>query len=254
MLAVLRRHPIPIRAFFRHSLVLTFAYPEALLRPLLPPGLTLDAYEGFGFLAIALVQTAALRPVGLPAFLGRDFFLSGYRVFSRCARPDGKILRGLRILRSDADSALMVRFGNLLTHYRYRRCAASCRRDESSLEIDVRTPDGEADLSVRAVLEPEPTAPPEGSPFPDLETARHFAGPLPFTFDYEEESRQMVVIQGVRENWRPRPVRAEIETCAFLDRPPFAGTPRLLANAFLVENIPYRWERGVVMPLAPEGA
>jgi hypothetical protein len=104
MLAALRRHPIPIRAFFRHSLVLTFAYPEDVLRPLLPPGLVLDAYEGSGFVAIALVQTERLRPVGVPPALGRDFFLSGYRIFSRLRRPDGKVLRGLRIIRSDADS------------------------------------------------------------------------------------------------------------------------------------------------------
>lgn len=254
MLAALRRHPIPIRAFFRHSLVLTFAYPEALLRPLLPPGLTLETYAGCGFLAIALVQTVGLRPVGLPAFLGRDFFLSGYRVFSRCKLPDGKVLRGLRILRSDADSALLVRFGNLLTHYRYRLCRASCLRSESALDIDVLTPDGEADLSVRAVLSPEPSAPPEGSPFPDLEVALRFAGPLPFTFNYEPESRQMVMIRGVREDWRPRAVSVELAKCTFLDRPPFSGLPRRLANAFLVENIPYRWERGVVAPLSPEAA
>ena len=36
-------------------------------------------HEGHGFLAIARVQTERLRPTGWPAFLGRDFFLSGYR-------------------------------------------------------------------------------------------------------------------------------------------------------------------------------
>jgi hypothetical protein len=254
MLAALRRHPVPIRAHFRFSLVLTFAYPQELLRPLLPPGLTLDAYAGQGFLAIALVQAENLRPAGLPAFLGRDFFLSGYRVFSRFRLPDGKILRGLRILRSDADSALMVRAGNLLTRYGYRPCSASRRSSASALEIDVRTPGGEADLSVRAEWEPAPLSPPAGSPFPDLETARHFAGPLPFTFDYEAETRRMIVVQGVRERWTPRPVRAEVGTCSFLDRPPFAEAPRRLANAFLVEDVPYRWERGAAWPLSPESA
>src|SRR5689334_8881523 len=119
MLAALRRHPIPIEAFFRYSLVLTYAFPREILRPFLPPGLTLDCYEESAFLAIALVQTEHLRPVGLPSVLGRNFFLSGYRIFSRYTRNDGKVLRGLRIIRSDADSGLMVRFGNLLTHYRY---------------------------------------------------------------------------------------------------------------------------------------
>jgi hypothetical protein len=254
MLAALRRHPIPIAAHFRWSLVLTFALPEEILRPLLPAGLALDAYGGCGFLAIALVQTEGLRPAALPAWIGRDFFLSGYRVFCRLRLPDGKVLRGLRILRSDTDSALMVRAGNLLTHYRYRLCAVTTRRADDALEVEVRTPGGEADLKVRAALDAEPAAPPPGSPFPDLETARRYAGPLPYTFDEEQGSRRLVVIQGVRENWRPRPVSARVERCAFLEKPPFSAAPARLANAFLVEDIPYRWERGVLASAAPEAA
>src|SRR5215218_9000139 len=100
MLHWLKRHPIPIRAFFRHCLVLTYAYPEALLRPLLPRGLTVDTYRGLGFVAIAMVQTEGLRPVGAPAALGQDFFLTGYRIFSRFRTRSGRSLRGLRILRS----------------------------------------------------------------------------------------------------------------------------------------------------------
>ena len=64
MLHLLRRHPLPVRAFFRHCLVLTYAFPERVLVPLLPPGLTLDSYQGLGFLAIAMVQTEGLRPLG----------------------------------------------------------------------------------------------------------------------------------------------------------------------------------------------
>jgi hypothetical protein len=250
MLAALRRHPIPIRAFFRHSLVLTYAYPEAVLRPLLPPGLVLDGYEGNGFLAIALVQTERLRPVGVPRMLGYDFFLSGYRIFSRYHRRDGKVLRGLRILRSDADNRLMVWGGNVFTHYRYRHCRVTTQRTPETLDIRVDTPNGEADLSVRAFVGAPAAAPPEGSPFPDLHVARRFAGPLPFTFDYEAESHQMVVIEGVRQHWTPMPVRVEVTRCTFVTKPPFDATPPRLANAFFLENVPYRWKRGAVMPLA----
>ena len=246
MLARLRRHPIPIQAFFRSSLVLTYAYPEALLRSLLPPGLTLDTFGRFGFLALAFVQTERLRPVGVPAALGRDFFLSGYRIFSRYERADGKILRGLRILRSDADSRLMVWGGNLLTHYRYRKCIARCARDRNVLELSVTTPHGEADVSIRARIDEPATHPPAGSPFPDLKAARRFAGPLPFTFDHEPDSDRMVIIEGVRDHWLPMPVHIESARCTFLERPPFDASPPCLANAFLVENVPYRWNRGVV--------
>lgn len=65
-----KRHPIPISAHFSHSLVLTYALEPEILEPLLPPGLVLDTYRGFGFLAIALVQTRQLRPSFLPCGIG----------------------------------------------------------------------------------------------------------------------------------------------------------------------------------------
>jgi hypothetical protein len=249
MFAALRRHPIPIEAFFRHSLVLTYAYPPATLAPMLPPGLKLDTYEDSAFLAIALVQIERLRPAGAPSFLGNDFFLSGYRIFSRYCRPDGKTLRGLRILRSDADSRLMVFGGNLLTHYRYRKATIDCRREGDTLDISIKTPHAEADLTVHAFIGEPAGVPPPDSPFRDLQTARRFAGPLPFTFDYEPESDQMVIVEGVRERWDPKPVRVEVHS-TFLERPPFSLQPMRLANAFYVDNIPYRWKRGIVAPLS----
>jgi hypothetical protein len=252
MFAALHRHPFPVQAFFRHSLVLTFAYPEALLQGLLPPGLTVDSYEGNGFLAIALVQTEGLRPSGFPAWMGRDFFLSGYRIFSRYRRTDGKALRGLRILRSYTDKRSMVWSGNLFTRYSYRKCRVACQRDAQRLDYEITTPTGDADVTVSARIDQAATAPPAGSPFPDLTVARRFAGPLPFTFGYEAPTRTMVIVQGLREGWQPMPVQVDGLRCTFLDQPPFNAVPPRLANAFFIENIPYRWKRGEVERL-PDG-
>src|SRR5437763_12981232 len=113
MLHLLRRHPFPVGAFFRHSLVLTYAYPARLLEPLLPPRLTLDTFDGYGFLTVALVQAESLRPAWIPAALGRDVFLGGYRIFTRFG--DGGSRRGLRILRSLTDRRWMYSAGSLLT-------------------------------------------------------------------------------------------------------------------------------------------
>ncbi len=252
MLAWLRRHPLPIETFFRHSLVLAYAYPEALLRPLLPNGLDLDTFEGLGFLAVALVQAERLRPKGLPAFMGQDFFLAGYRIFCRYTRADGTVLRGLRILRSDTDSRFMASAGNLLTHYRYAHCRVESARSATALEVQVRTPGGEADLSVRARLDDAPLRPPEGSPFPDLAAARRYAGPLPYTFDAEPGSRSLVMVEGLRRHWQPRPVNVAVDHCRFLESGPFADAAPRLANAFLVEEVPYAWKRGILLPLSGE--
>ena len=64
MLHVLRRHPLPVAAHFRHSLVLAYAFPREQLAPLLPPGLVLDAHGDHALGAVAIVDTAALRPRG----------------------------------------------------------------------------------------------------------------------------------------------------------------------------------------------
>src|SRR5437667_3526525 len=155
MLHLLKRHSLPVVAFFRHSLVLTFAYPQGLLQPLLPPGLVLDTYKGFGLLAIAMVQTMHLRLSFLPEYLGQDFFLSGYRIFARLDTP-GSSIRGLRILRSDTNKRLMVLAGNALTHYAYRLCKAECKEEPGKLHITISTPRGDADLEVVADLANKP--------------------------------------------------------------------------------------------------
>jgi hypothetical protein len=243
MLSKLRRHPIPMQARFEHCLVLTYAYPAELLRPLLPDGLTVDAYGPWGFLAVAMMQARRMRPAGFPPWVGADFFLCGYRVFTRYRSRDGRTLRGLRILRSDADRRPMVLGGNLLTRYNYNRVLARCTSDGGSLRVRVCSLDGRADVDVIADLAAAPELP-MGSPFECLRDARRFAGPLPFTFDYEPETDSIVMIKGARESWSPRLVPVEVRRCSFLDAPPLGAAPRVLASAFYVSGIGYRWERG----------
>lgn len=243
MLHLLKRHPVPVSAFFRHSLVLTYAFPPAVLTPLLPPGLILDTWHGFGFLAIALVQTENLRPSFLPATMGCKFFLSGYRIFSRFD-SGSRSKRGLRILRSDTDHRLMVCAGNLLTHYNYRFCDATLEESSREIHWTIRTPNSEADLEVRAQIDEDPAPLPASSPFHTLAEARRFAGPLPYTFDYEEATGSIIGIRAQRQSWNPRPVAVEVSRNTFLDRKPFQEAVPILANAFHVQNVPYEWQRG----------
>jgi hypothetical protein len=258
MLDRLRRHPLAIEAHFRHSLVLTYAWPRRLLEPLLPPGLVLDTHRDFGFTAIALVQTERLRPTFLPASLGADFFLTGYRIFVRVA--DAPSFRGLYILRSDTDRRMMVALGNLLTHYRYRlfsrTTATGSQRSPPKNAADgwqyasARTA-READIVLVADLASTPAPLPPDSPFVDVAEARRFAGPLPYTFDYERSSGSIVAVRATREHWNPEPIGVEVHEATFLDSPTFFGERPILANAFHVENVDYRWERGELLGRGP---
>ncbi len=241
----LRRHPIPIEAHLHECLTLTYALPPEFLQRLLPPGLEVETAGGHGFMAVALVQTRALRPAGWPARLGQDFFLAGYRVFTTLRGADGRRLRGLYILRSDANRRRMVAGGNLLTHYNYHRCDARIDSLGERLRVMVRTPDGAGDLEV--VADTAAAALPQNSPFHSIREARRFAGPLPFTFDHERETDGIVAIKATRTHWNPVPIAVDVSRASFFDQPGFAGCRPVLAAAFRVTGIDYRWERGVLI-------
>ncbi len=248
MMHLLKRHPFAVKAWFRHSLVLTYALPQQILEPLLPPGLVLDTFEGCGFVAIALVKTERLRPAFLPAVFGQDFFLSGYRIFTRLDKPGGS-LRGLRILRSDTNSRLMQCAGNLLTHYRYCHARVDLRDSAEELRVRVDTAGGEANLEVIADLRGIPAQLPAGSPFRNTAEARRFAGPLPYTFDFERQTHSIISVRGVREAWDPQPVAVQVRRCTFFDGKQFQGVRPVLANAFYLRGVSYRWEPGVLIPV-----
>jgi len=243
MLHLLKRHPIPVSAFFRHSLVLTYAFPPEILQPLLPAGLVLDTYRGLAFLAVALVQTKDLRPAFLPAAMGCNFFLSGYRIFTRLAGI-AQSKRGLQILRSDTDHPWMVCAGNLLTHYNYHLCEATLEERGHEIHWTIRTRRAEADLEVLARMTDNPAPLPSTSPFGTLAEARRFAGPLPYTFDYEEATHSIIGIRAMRQSWNPEPVAVEVLCNTFLDQEPFCYAKPILANAFHVQDVPYQWHRG----------
>ncbi len=239
VLHLLKRHPFPVVAWFERVVAVSFAFPEEVLRPLVPEPLEVDCHEGVGFVTVALVWTKGLRPAAFPAILGQDFFLAGYRIFTRLHDENGRRMRGLKILRSETDKARMVMSGNLLTHYNYRRV----RLDASDSRVRTWLPDGRETLDLSFDLTEEPDAPPPGSPFADLRSARNFAGPMPFTFDAEGDGR-FVVIEGKRTEWTPRPVKILDWKVGLFGECPFRDAKPILANAFRIEGVPYRWEKG----------
>jgi hypothetical protein len=113
------------------------------------------------------------------------------------------------------------------------------------LKLRVASLDGNGDAELTANLAGPPGFLPQGSPFLTAHDARRFAGPMPFTFDYEAETNSIVRVQGVRNQWKPRLVPVSLEKLSFLDQEPFAGATPLLASCFYLEGIEYHWKRGV---------
>ena len=239
MLKFLKNHPFAVEAFFESSLVFTFAVPKEELQQLIPECLELDTFQDkWAFVAAAMVQTKDLRPKGFPKFMGNDFFLIGYRVFVRYTNNAGKRLRGLYILKSETDKKKMVLMGNIFTHYNYTTTDVQQSESENVKEIHSI----QSKFTVTLSKIEKNISLPENSPFADWKEARRFAGPLPFTFTYNEKTQEVLIIEGVRQNWTPEPVKVLDYHFDFLDQLKLKNP--ILANTFIIKNIPYYWKKG----------
>lgn len=241
MFSFIKNHPFAVEAFFESSLVLTFAVPKEQLQNLIPECLQLDTFnDKWAFVAVAMVQTKGLRPKGFPKFMGNDFFLIGYRIFVRYNNNSGKTLRGLYILKSETDKKKMEFLGNIFTHYNYTTTDISQDEQTNSKEISSVA----SDFKIKIAETKEGISLPKNSPFVDWKEARRFAGPLPFTFTYNTAARKVLIIEGVRQNWTPNPIEVTDWQFSFLNTLNLENP--ILANAFIIRNIPYCWKKGKI--------
>jgi hypothetical protein len=241
MFGFLKNHPFAVEAFFESSLVLTFAVPKAQLQTMIPRCLELDTlHNEWAFVAVALVETTKLRPAGFPEFLGNKFFLIGYRIFVRYTNISGKNLRGLYILKSETNKKKMEWLGNIFTHYNYSTTDIAQIEDTNTREI-ISIQSG---FRIKLLKSDECVPLPENSPFANWKEARRFAGPLPFTFTFNEKTKEVLIIEGVRENWIPHPLEVLDCNFEFLDSLKLQNS--FLANAFVIKNIPYSWKKGKI--------
>lgn len=235
----LKNHLFAVEAQFDSSVVLTFAVPKDQLCDFIPACLELDTFQDkWAFIAIAMVQTKNLRPKGFPKFMGSDFFLIGYRIFVRYTNTAGRRLRGLYIIKSETNKKKMEFLGNIFTHYSYsttdifqgfQGTKQIISSKKSNFELIYNTTEGEVAL-------------PPDSPFSDWKDARKFAGPLPHTFTFNKEDGTVLIIRGLRQKWKPKPLHIESYNFEYLKTLNLKNI--VLANAFEIKNIPYEWEKG----------
>lgn len=149
-------------------------------------------------------------------------------------------MRGLYILKSETDKKSMEFFGNIFTHYSYTTTDIQKHAKGNSLEIKSEN----SGFKVLIENTNDDIELPADSPFADWKEARRYAGPLPFTFTYFPDTKKVLIVEGVRQNWTPRPVKVVECRFSFLEDLNLSGGK--LANAFIVENVPYHWKKGKI--------
>ncbi len=133
----------------------------------------------------------------------------------------------------------MSLLGKVFTHYNYETTDINYREIADNVEI---RSDGS---SLNLVLQKGGKVTlPSDSPFESWKEARRYSGPLPFTFTCSPEKKEVLIIEGVRQNWVPEPIKVKSAEVGFLSDLGFENIQ--LASAFLVRNVPYFWKKGRV--------
>ena len=95
-------------------------------------------------------------------------------------------------------------------------------------------------LKVTIVESEEKVDLPNNSPFVNWREAKKFSGPLPFTFTFNKSKNEVLIIQGVRQNWKPNSVKVIYYESTFINSFKSAS----LANAFIIKDVSYFWKKG----------
>lgn len=237
----LKNHPFAVEAFFNRSTVLTFAVAKEEIERMIPDRLELDTYQDqWAFIAVAMVDASQLRPQGLPKFVGNDFFLIGYRIFVRYINKEGRKMRGLYIIKSETNKKKMELLGNIFTNYNYSTTDILSIDSGSTTKIT----SSKSNFEVNVVRSLNKAKLPVQSPFENWKSARRFSGPMPYTFSYDRNEDSILIIKGVRQNWTPDPIEVERYSMQYLDDLNINGL--VLANAFEINAVPYKWEKGYI--------
>ena len=257
--------PIAMKGRLSECLLLSYRTPTRSVRDLVPKGIDLVTRDGWAFWSVVACRVEGLRPAGTPACLGVSYHHVAYRLHVKARAATGETLRGLYFVRSDADSNRVVRFGNLLTHFRLHPAdvelslaardgggvltlAVSGRHDDAANDALVRVATGAGAAGSAS------TAAAPGSPFASAAEADEFLKYAPLALAPDLDGRYFELAEVVRDEtkWRERPVRVIEAHFSFLRR---LGQDELhVERASRVGPIDYGWRLGRRVAVALPGS
>lgn len=225
-------------------LLLSYRAPARSVQYLLPNGLELIRRNGWAFWNIVLCHVDRLRPAGLPGALGISYHHIAYRLLVRAKTSDGRTIDGLFFVRSDSDSLLVSKAGNLASDFRFHAATIERKYQADNLIFVARDSEqGIADAHLRVDLSREPRAAMD-SCFDSLDEARAFLKyrPLGLTCDSKGRTLKLAEVFRNESKWDEKAVSVVESGWKFFDH--LKQDDVQLELATRVAPIDYRWRLG----------
>ena len=241
--------PIAMKGRLADCVLMSYRTPAHTVCRLVPRCMELVTRDGWAFWNVVACRVEAMRPTCVAACLGVTYNHVAYRLLVRARTADGRTLDGLYFVRSDADSSLVGRFGNLLTDFQFHTAEVELSRGRDGagdvLTLAVHGREERADALVRiATADGHAPAADRGSPFRSAADAEQFLKYRPLGLSVDRDARYVHLAEVTRDEsaWSERPVRVIEAHWRFFDA--LGQDDVHLERATRVDPLDYRWRIG----------
>lgn len=216
--------------------------PQALKR-LLPEPLEPEIHRDRAWVQVLLSSLRDLRPQGLPALFGVNFYQVSYRAAVWFPDQEGRARRGGYFIRSETNHAVMRAVGNALAEFRFHDFGAAqmvMLRNGRSLILGVEAERPGGQLFARFET-PGTDQPPARSCWTSL---RDLQEPLVECYDafgVDRETRRLYTLTIDRGPWNARFVEPESLYCEVMDEGMLGGGAATYDSTLHIARCAYRW-------------
>jgi uncharacterized protein YqjF (DUF2071 family) len=222
-----------------------YAVDPAALAKILPAPLTPEVWKGTAWVQLLMSSLRDMRPQGLGALFGVNFYQVSYRAAVRYPAADGATRRGGYFVRSETNHHVMRAVGNSLAEFKFHAFGQAdmvMLRDGDRLTIGV---DPEAQFpggKVVGLFDTRPlTGPPPGSVWNSVEELDQ---PLIECYDalgVDRPNGFLYILTIDRDPWRPWFVKVEDLYCEYFTTGALGHGASKLDSVLHFRECGYRW-------------
>lgn len=236
-----------LRAVIDRRLLINFRVEPSVAEKLLPAPFRPKLVHGWAVAGICLLRLRAVRPAGLPAFVGLASENAAHRIAVEWTDADGHTREGVFIPRRDTASRLNRLLGGRLFPGVHHAAAFQVWEPGNRFKVAMRSADGSGSLRVHAHLA---DGWPGGSVFDSLSEASGFFADGSLGWSPTTDGAAGEGLKLHSHDWQMETLAVDwVESSFFSDEVRFPRGSWRFDSALLMRNVQCEWQAAAIMPL-----
>jgi hypothetical protein len=238
-----------LSGIIKRRMLINFRVDAAVMQKFLPAPFRPKLHRGFAIAGICLIRLEAIRPKGLPAFLGFSSENAAHRIAVEWGGPSGEMNEGVFIPRRDTGSRLNHLAGGRIFPGQHHWATFLVLDDGSHVDFTMQSHDKTVSVQVRGF---DSDALPPSSCFASLAHSSDFFKCGSLGYSVTHDARCLDGLRLKTEDWRVKALTVEqVESSFFADSSLFPAGSVEFDHALIMRDIPHEWHQAPAMLTEP---